>query len=52
MFKVVGKGIFTKELLVAKLKEWGIVDTHTVIQIVERDKRCACGDNIRILLLT
>ncbi|WP_186445754.1 hypothetical protein [Paenibacillus cremeus] len=49
MFLVVGKGAFTKEMLMNKLIEWGI-DPQKAISKAEKDKRFEQG-NIRIMLV-
>jgi len=51
MFKVVGKGLYTKETLLLKLREWGIVEADEVIQLAEKRGKVACTNGIRILLL-
>ncbi|GAB6989449.1 hypothetical protein [Paenibacillus pini] len=49
MFKVVGKGIFSKDLLIQKLEEWGIIDPKTTIALVMNKGKLICDNDIRIL---
>lgn len=51
MFKVVGKGIFPKEVLIMKLKEWGVYNPDVAIQHAEKKGKVVCGNDIRILLV-
>jgi hypothetical protein len=51
MFKVVGKGMFSKEVLMQKLIEWGIVNPHTAIRQAEERGKVVCDNDIRILLI-
>ncbi|WP_175560621.1 hypothetical protein [Paenibacillus sp. NAIST15-1] len=49
MFKVVGQGIFTKEDLINKLIEWGIVNASWVVMEAEKKGRFEYGKH-RILV--
>ena len=51
-FKIVGKGVFSKEVLIEKLLEWGIEieNVLTVVKEAERKGRIECGKH-RIMLV-
>ncbi|MCR8641500.1 hypothetical protein NV379_02410 [Paenibacillus sp. N1-5-1-14] len=49
MFKVIGKGVFSKEALIEKLQEWGVINSQLAIKQAETKGRALCGE-IRILL--
>lgn len=51
MFKVVGKGLFPKELLMEKLIEWGIVNPSAAIRQAEMKRKYVCENDIRILFV-
>lgn len=49
-FKIVGKGIWSKEVLIEKLQEWGIDNVLSVVNEAERKGRVQAGSH-RILLV-
>jgi hypothetical protein len=51
VFMVIGKGMFTKDNLVTKLHEWGIVNPDIAIRQAEQKGKIICGNDIRILLV-
>lgn len=49
-FKIVGKGIWSKEVLIEKLQEWGIENVLSIVSEAERKGRVESG-SLRIMLV-
>ncbi len=50
MFMIIGKGSFTKENLINKLSEWGIIDPSPIVAEAERRGSAFIG-NYKIFMV-